>query len=81
MAKKKYFAHYCPHTGSVPSDATKGAGYSYSVLAENIFKGTRIISSEMMKGWVQSQGQRENMLNPRVKEIGVGVARENGLLH
>lgn len=79
MAEKRYFAHNCPHAGLGPEEVALKVGYSYSALAENIAKGSRMNSSEMVDGWIKSKGHRENMLNSRVKEIGFEVAWEKWL--
>jgi len=49
------------------------AGYEYGWLAENIAYG-RWTAAQVVQAWMNSAGHRANILNPALKEIGVGVA-------
>lgn len=51
-------------------------GYDYSSAGENIALGQTTPES-VMKGWMDSQGHRENILSPNFTEIGVGVYRDS----
>lgn len=47
--------------------------------AENIASGQRS-PEEVMKSWMNSDGHRANILNPKIKKLGVGYA-EGGAYH
>jgi uncharacterized protein YkwD len=49
------------------------AGYGYSALAENIAYGTWT-AAQVVQAWMNSAGHRANILNPNLKEIGIGAA-------
>lgn len=77
MRDQNYFSHTSPKYGS-PFDMMKQFGISYTAAGENIAKGQRT-PSEVMNGWMNSQGHRENILNANYTEIGVGyVTDSNG---
>lgn len=70
MATRGFFAHESPSGASV-SDRVTAAGYSYSVVAENIAAGQRT-PDDVVAGWMDSPGHRANILNPEVRQVGVG---------
>jgi hypothetical protein len=72
MAINNYFSH-TGLDGSQPSERAAAVGYSYSYVGENISAG-RTIPSDTIQGWMNSQGHRENILNPNYTEIGFGYA-------
>jgi uncharacterized protein YkwD len=45
--------------------------YAYWAAAENVAAGYRT-PEEVMAGWLDSEGHRRNILNPDLREIGVG---------
>jgi uncharacterized protein YkwD len=53
------------------------AGYGYGSLAENIAYGTWT-AAQVVQAWMASAGHRANILNPALKEIGVGAAANSG---
>jgi uncharacterized protein YkwD len=62
------------HTGSDGSTMVSravAAGYSYSLLAENLAAGAST-AEEVMTGWMSSPGHRTNILNCDLHELGVG---------
>lgn len=85
----KYFADYMARTGKYghqadgnkPSQRAKEHGYEFCIVLENIayayrstgFEGEPL-ANQFMKGWKNSEGHRENMLDPDVTEIGVAVS-------
>ena len=82
MLVKGYFSHDSP-AGLDPTDRALAAGYpcdkgdSYG-LAENIFNVSNTalhanIADEIVTGWMNSPGHRQNMLDPSFDRIGVGV--------
>jgi uncharacterized YkwD family protein len=75
MVNKKYFAHNSPTYGS-PFDMMKQFGISYRSAGENIAMGQEN-PKEVVNSWMNSQGHRENILNPDFTNIGVGIAKDN----
>ncbi|MBV6623511.1 MAG: CAP domain-containing protein [Rivularia sp. (in: Bacteria)] len=70
MALADFFSH-TGSNGTRVSDRTKSAGYESSYVGENIAAGY-ITAEEVVRGWINSPGHRENILNPNFEEIGVG---------
>ncbi|NEB92759.1 CAP domain-containing protein [Streptomyces bauhiniae] len=65
------------HTGSDGSDPGSritAAGYRWSAYGENVAYGYAT-PEQVMDGWMNSPGHRENILNCSYKEIGVGLAQ------
>ncbi|MFH9427885.1 CAP domain-containing protein [Streptomyces sp. NPDC017615] len=65
------------HTGSDGSDPGSritAAGYQWSTYGENVAYGYST-PEQVMAGWMESPGHRENILNCSFKEIGVGLAQ------
>ncbi|WP_077304427.1 CAP domain-containing protein [Terribacillus halophilus] len=75
MADNGYFDHNSPTYGS-PFDMMKSFGISYQTAGENIAQGQKT-PEEVVQAWMNSQGHRENILNPDYTNIGVGYV-ENG---
>jgi uncharacterized protein YkwD len=70
MAVQDFFSHV-GKDGSSAGDRASQAGYDWRTVAENIAAGQRS-PAEVVQAWIDSPGHRENMLNPGIKEIGVG---------
>ncbi len=70
MQTKNYFSHTSPTYGS-PFDMMKAYGISYRAAGENIAMGQRS-PEEVVQAWMNSQGHRENIMNPNFTHIGVG---------
>jgi len=70
MALSDFFSH-TGSNGSRVSNRTELAGYESSYVGENIAAGY-ITAEEVVRGWMNSPGHRENILNPNYKEIGIG---------
>ncbi|WP_328929684.1 CAP domain-containing protein [Streptomyces sp. NBC_00190] len=67
------------HTGSDGSDPgarITRAGYAWMTYGENVAYGYST-PEQVMIGWMNSPGHRENILNCAFKEIGVGLAQPN----
>lgn len=73
MAEKNYFSHQSPTYGS-PFDMMKHFGIDYTSAGENIASGQKTPEA-VMQSWMNSQGHRENILNPEFTHIGVGFYR------
>jgi uncharacterized protein YkwD len=81
MAKQGKMAHILD--GKKPNERVLEAGYDYNYTGENIAEFDRDYSlKELMKDWMDSQHHRENILNKKFTEIGVGIARgKKGLVY
>ncbi|MDP4510870.1 CAP domain-containing protein [Nonomuraea turcica] len=71
MARMGQLTHNSPD-GASPWDRMERAGYRYGA-AENIGAGYSS-PNEAVQGWLASPDHRKNLLNCRLKAIGVGVA-------
>jgi uncharacterized protein YkwD len=71
MAANDYFSHD-GRDGRDPFKRMRDAGYAYSWAAENIAAGQGTAAS-VMGSWMNSPGHRENILNCKLTELGVGV--------
>ena len=74
MKDKKYFNHISPTYGS-PSDMIQQFGISYSAVGENIAYGQRS-PKDVVTAWMNSEGHRENIMNPIYTQIGIGHVTE-----
>jgi uncharacterized protein YkwD len=79
MAETGEVAHVSARTGSV-IDRVRGAGVTPAptILAENV--GSAASAGDAERAFMGSPGHRDNVLNPEVTHVGVGVAvgREEG---
>lgn len=71
MADNNFFDH-TNLKGKSPFDRMKEYGIRYRAAAENIAYGYTTPES-VVEAWMDSQGHRENILNPNLTELGVGV--------
>ncbi|PIT90488.1 MAG: hypothetical protein COU22_01840, partial [Candidatus Komeilibacteria bacterium CG10_big_fil_rev_8_21_14_0_10_41_13] len=74
ILNKQYFSHNSPD-GKKFSQWVKDEGYSnYQIIGENLAMG---FSSEeaVIKAWMNSQGHKDNILNPKYKDIGLAVIK------
>lgn len=79
MAKTDRYGHHAD--GSKIAERVAAQDYDFCLIAENIgyqynIKGfqTDQLADKFFQGWKNSDGHRENMLDPDLREIGVGVA-------
>lgn len=72
MRDRRYFSHTSPTYGS-PFEMMRAFNIPYRAAAENIAAGQRT-ASEVMQGWMNSPGHRQNILNGQYTQIGVGYA-------
>ncbi|MEV0389661.1 CAP domain-containing protein [Nonomuraea sp. NPDC050643] len=75
MARTGQLGHVSPD-GSSPWERMERAGYRFGA-AENIGAGYST-ADEAVRGWMDSRDHRRNILNCRLKAIGVGVASGPG---
>lgn len=76
MFTKNYWAHTSP-SGKTPWDFFRSIGYQYSVAGENLARDFYDTDS-LIKAWMNSPTHRENIINSKYQEIGIGVV--NGTL-
>jgi uncharacterized protein YkwD len=74
MSERNYFSH-TSKDGRSMSDRVIDAGYNYKgyktfAVGENIAQGQMSIS-EVMNGWLHSEGHCRNLMNPAFKEVGI----------
>lgn len=72
MARRGYFDHRAPD-GSTPGDRVRRAGYSPRLTGENIAFGPES-AEEVVRGWLESTGHCENIMDARFAQIGIGLA-------
>ena len=75
MAKQEKMAHELD--GKNPADRIKAAGYDYSYIAENIAVSDGESPEGIVKAWMDSKIHKENILNDKYTEIGIGVAKND----
>lgn len=73
---------YLSHTsldGRSSGDRALEAGYDYSYISENIARGFQT-EEGVMEGWMGSPGHRDNMLDPRAEDFGLGRSDDTWVL-
>lgn len=73
MFAEDYWAHYSP-SGKDPWSFITGAGYKFSYAGENLARNF-YNSSDVVNAWMASSSHKENIVNPRYKDIGMAVAK------
>jgi uncharacterized protein YkwD len=74
MLKQQYFEHVSPD-GKGPADIVTAAGYEYILVGENLAEGDFESNADLVQGWMNSPGHRENIMHPKYTEIGVAARR------
>ncbi len=72
ILKKDYFSHTSPD-GRKPWDFIADTGYSYIYAGENLAINYNDAAS-VQQAWMNSESHKENILNPKFKEIGIAAA-------
>ena len=72
MARRGFFAHEAPN-GDGSGDRMKEAGYDWSRYGENIARGQESVS-EVVRGWMNSPAHRENIMDCKLHQMGIGLA-------
>lgn len=80
MAARNYFAHQGPGGPSLTQRLRK-AGYRFRAANENIAKTGGPSVERVASIWRNSPGHMGNVLDPKVKEVGVGLAVANGSVY
>jgi uncharacterized protein YkwD len=79
MLARGFFDHVNPERQS-PRDRVATRGLTFTLVAENIYStrdgstDATETASHMVTGWMKNEGHRRNILEPRLTQIGVGVA-------
>lgn len=71
MFQENYWAHFAP-SGKTPWDFILSTGYRFTFAGENLAKNF-YSSDEVVKAWMASPTHRDNLLNPKYKDIGIAV--------
>jgi uncharacterized protein YkwD len=72
LARNGYFSH-TGRDGSSSADRARRVGYDFCIVGENISMGHTSIQTAM-QGWMASKGHRDNILNRKFTEMGIGIA-------
>lgn len=62
--------------GSNPGQRLKRCGYTWKHYGENLAAGY-VDANEVMTAWMNSPGHRKNIMNGKLKEIGIGFAHRD----
>ncbi len=76
MARHHYFDHEDLSGGS-PADRVRAAGYRETLVGENIAYGPAS-ADEVVRGWLDSPGHCENIMDVRFSEVGIAYAAGSG---
>jgi uncharacterized protein YkwD len=79
MAEHSYFEHQ-DLSGHSPADRVRAVGYREKLVGENIAYGPQSVD-EVMRGWLESPGHCENIMDPRFAEMGLALAPGHGVRH
>ena len=72
MAVHDYFEHQ-DLTGQSPADRVRAVGYHEKLVGENLAYGPQSVE-EVVKGWLDSPGHCENIMDPRFEQMGIAAA-------
>ena len=72
MAQHDYFDHQ-DLSGRTPAERVRAVGYKETLVGENIAYGPGS-ADEVVKGWLDSPGHCENIMEPRFTQMGIAYA-------
>jgi uncharacterized protein YkwD len=72
MAQHNYFEHQ-DLAGRSPAERVRAVGYQEKLVGENIAYGPKS-ADEVVRGWLDSPGHCENIMDPRFAEMGIAYA-------
>jgi uncharacterized protein YkwD len=75
MFDRQYFAHDSPDGHGVNYLANQ-VGYEFILVGENLAMGNFTDEAELIQGWMNSPGHRENIMHQRYQEIGLAAERQ-----
>ncbi len=76
MAQHHYFDH-ADLAGRSPADRVRASGYRETLVGENIAYGAKS-NEEVVRGWLDSPGHCENIMDVRFSEVGLAYVSGNG---
>lgn len=79
MAQHNYFEHQ-DLSGHSPADRVRAVGYREKLVGENIAYGPKS-ADEVVKGWLDSPGHCENIMDSRFAEMGIAYAAGHASKH
>jgi uncharacterized protein YkwD len=81
MLRRQFFGHTSPDGLSLKARLVSRYQKPFAKAGENIWTGSgydiansRLLAGAIMKGWMDSPGHRDNLLDPSFTHLGVGVA-------
>ncbi len=74
MFTRQYFAHDSPDGEGISSLAFQ-VGYRFILIGENLAMGNFKNEEELVQGWMDSPGHRQNILHNRYREIGLAAKK------
>ena len=77
MFFENYWAHFSP-TGKKPWDFILSSDYRFTFAGENLAKNFEN-NEDVVEAWMNSPSHRENLLNPKYKDVGIAV--EDGIIN
>jgi uncharacterized protein YkwD len=80
MVQRRFFEHTAPGDVTFVERIQRQrytAGARNWTVGENLAWGTGTLATprKIVRGWMNSPGHRANILSPRFREIGIGIAR------
>jgi len=78
MVSKNYWSHKDPQ-GKMSWDIIKKSGYNYDYAGENL--ANKYDDKTSLSEWMKSPKHKENILNSKYTDIGVGKAGDFNVLH
>lgn len=72
MLARVFYDHISPE-GTTPRQRVQAAGYLADTVGENIAAGHFTVDT-VVDAWLHSSGHRRNILDPRFRHLGVGIA-------
>lgn len=75
MLARVFYNHISPE-GTTPRQRVQAAGYLADAVGENIAAGHFTVEAAL-DAWLHSSGHRRNILDPRFRNLGVGIAVGN----
>ncbi|KRB78368.1 hypothetical protein ASE01_03585 [Nocardioides sp. Root190] len=79
MAAKNKMSHQLPGEPRFTVRITRAGYTNWNLVAENVARGFSGPSA-VLRAWMASPGHRRNILNCKLRHIGVGVALQGGQL-
>lgn len=74
MLDRQYFEHTSPD-GKTAVNLVKEKGYAFQIVGENLALGDFGSDKKLVDAWMNSPAHKENILNPKFTEIGIGIVK------